>query len=485
MFKSPALVAASLFTALSLATTLTSQTTDAASQPTHVSKVRIVRLSEVKGQVQLDRNTGRGFESVMANFPIVEQSRLRTGEGVAEVEFEDNSTLRLGPDSVVEFPRLDRLPSGATASSVHLVKGMAYVSLVKTPGNEFTLLFGQKELALPPASHIRLQLDGTEARLAVLDGIVKVDGAAGSEDVPRKKTVTFDLLNHEQPSVAKNVLPEATDEWDQTSTKYHAGVASFNGSNGSPYAYGLNDMSYYGGFMDAGGCGSMWRPYFASASWEPYTNGVYAYYPGAGYSWVSPYPWGWTPYHTGSWSFCPGTGWGWQPGGLWNGLNNIAAMSPSNGGLLHMQPAPVRPPRPGEVTMTAVSLKPLVRSDVASQNSFVFRRDSAGLGIPRDTLGKLNKFSEHAISRGTASTAIYMSEPTSIRAEGREGGARAGIAPTTIHRGYAPMNSSSAIADASSSSVSSRGTSVTSSSRSAPVASAPSGGSSSSGASHH
>ena len=78
----------------------------------------------------------------------------------------------------------------------------------------------------------------------------------------------------------------------------------------------------------------MWRPYFASASWNPYGSGLWAWYPSAGYSWVSPYPWGWTPYHYGSWSFCSGTGWGWTPGGSWMGLSNVpgTALTPPNGG---------------------------------------------------------------------------------------------------------------------------------------------------------
>src|SRR5580658_6433064 len=59
------------------------------------SKVRIVRLSEVKGEVQLDRLTGKGFEGAMANLPVTEGARLKTGNGVAEVEFEDNSTIRV------------------------------------------------------------------------------------------------------------------------------------------------------------------------------------------------------------------------------------------------------------------------------------------------------------------------------------------------------------------------------------------------------
>src|SRR5277367_3450103 len=89
------------------------------SAPAHAnSKVRIVRLSEVKGAVQLDRNTGRGFEEAMPNLPIVEQARLQTAQGVAEVEFEDNSTLRIAPDSLVEFSQLELLPSGAKASTM-------------------------------------------------------------------------------------------------------------------------------------------------------------------------------------------------------------------------------------------------------------------------------------------------------------------------------------------------------------------------------
>ena len=75
-------------------------------QSGEVSKVRIVRLSEVKGVVLLDRNIGRGFEPAVTNMPIVENSRLQTGDGVAEVEFEDSSSLRLAPHSLVVFPQL-------------------------------------------------------------------------------------------------------------------------------------------------------------------------------------------------------------------------------------------------------------------------------------------------------------------------------------------------------------------------------------------
>src|SRR5579871_5980907 len=62
------------------------------------SQARIVRLSDVQGAVQIDKNTGLGFESAFLNLPIVQGSRVRTrGNGRAEVEFEDGSSLRLTP----------------------------------------------------------------------------------------------------------------------------------------------------------------------------------------------------------------------------------------------------------------------------------------------------------------------------------------------------------------------------------------------------
>ncbi len=406
------------------------------------SKVRIVRLSEVRGEVQIKHESDRGFESAMANLPIVEHSRLRTGTGAAEVEFEDNSTIRLGPNSVVEFPQLERLPTGKTATTVHVIQGIAYVSLLKSPGNQFTLLFGERKLDLPPATHIRLEIEGSEARLAVLDGTVNMDSPSGVVNVTKKKTAAFSIVGESQPTIVKDVASSELDSWDHDAAGYHSRVAS-SSMLSSPYAYGQNDMNYYGSFVDAGGCGSMWRPYFASAAWNPYSNGSWAWYSGAGYSWVSPYPWGWTPYHYGSWSYCAGSGWGWMPGGAWNGLNNGGLISPSNGSGLTapggpgvIPHPPVHAPRLGEPTHTAVNMKPLVQSGIATPSSFAFRKDSAGLGVPRDTLGRLDKLSRQADNRGIASTPVYVNAPSATSGHMNNNSEMLGA---SIHRGAAPQ----------------------------------------------
>jgi Family of unknown function (DUF6600)/FecR protein len=413
---SAAHIAIASLSVLLLVPALTAQSGEEAAQSSAVSKVRIVRLSEVKGEVQMDRGVGRGLEPALTNLPIVENCRLQTGNGVAEVEFEDNSSLRLAPNSAVEFPTLERQANGATVSSVRVTKGMAYVSLMKSPNNEFHLLFGGQNLELPASSHVRLQMEGSEAQLAVLGGAVEIKSSEGLVDVPHKRTVTFALAGSAEPTVARSVEANPLDAWDHNADEYHARLATVSALRSTPYAYGLNDMSYYGDFADAGGCGMMWRPYFASAAWDPYSNGAWAWYGGVGYSWVSPYPWGWTPYHYGSWSYCPGTGWGWMPGGSWMGVNNTAGLSGLKGPI-KIPRAPVEPPVRGRPTLLMVNERPLIRSEVGSQSSFVFRKDSAGLGVPRDQLGKLNRFSERAETRGTASMPVYMESP--VVANGR------------------------------------------------------------------
>lgn len=409
-----------------------------------VSKVRIVRLSQVKGTVQIARSSERSFEAAVANLPIVENNELRTGVGIAEVEFEDNSSMRLAPNTTVEFPVLARNASGTTGSSVHVINGTVYISLVKSQNkaaNEFQLIFADRKLELSPSTHIRLDIAGSEAKLAVLDGEVRADGNDGTVNIAKKRTATFNLFSEDGPTVAKDVEKGEFDAWDHTAASYHS-VAAMSAFS-SPYAYGTSDMAYYGAFSNFGSCGSMWRPYFASAAWDPFANGSWAYYQGAGYSWVSPYPWAWTPYHSGAWSYCPDAGWGWMPSGGWYGVNNTTALIAKNtggssGGNFPRLPPPHQP-LPHQPTVVAVSTKALIWSNVASPTAFQFRRDSAGLGVPRGTLGHLDKLSRETVNHGVATTQVYVNIPQTGQPGGRITMGQA--LGATVQRGSAPSSS--------------------------------------------
>lgn len=456
MSKVSAFVATITSALLLFAAAIPAQTQTRPETQQSLSKVRIVRLSEVRGAVQLDRGIGNGLEPAILNMPVVDQNRLQTEMGVAEVEFEDDSTIRLGPYSEVEFLLLGRTAQGATVSTVRLVKGMAYVSLVKASGkgpNVFDLLFGDRNISLQPDTHLRLAINGEQAKLAVLHGNVQVQGHGSVQaiDISRKHTATFALADNTLPMVAKGIESESLfdhktesllDEWDKQLDQYHAKKASITRFGGVPYSYGVSDMLYYGAFENAGGCGMMWRPYFASTAWDPFANGTWAYYSGAGYSWVSPYPWGWTPYHYGSWSFCPGTGWGWMPGGSWMGIRNISSAVPvrsANGIKLRHPPMAPQSPRVGRTSLVPVNKTSLVHSGIDSQGSFVFRKDSAGLGVPRKVLGNLRGISSRTARTGMATMPLRMRPEMGVQNGMR--GARNGHGPAGINRGREPLNS--------------------------------------------
>src|ERR1700722_13105690 len=256
------------------------------------SHVRIVRVSEVKGSLQLDRKTGNGFEQTMPNMPIVQDEKLRTAEGYAKVEFEDNSTLRVAPNSLVEFPLLALRSSGAKASTVNVVRGMVYVNLQGTKDNEFLLEAGGAKMTVAPSTRVRVMVEDGKTVVSVFNGAVEVQHGSETTAVAKKQSLTLGA-GADQVVVAKKIEEEPYDGWDKESNDYHARYSQANTFAGGGASYGLSDLNYYGGFVNGGAFGSFWQPYLVSAGWNPYGTGVWAFYPGAGYSFVSPYPWGW------------------------------------------------------------------------------------------------------------------------------------------------------------------------------------------------
>jgi uncharacterized protein YjlB len=427
------------------AATVDSHQTQDLKAPSDDSHVRIVRLSNMEhGGILLDRNTGNGFEPTMQNMPIVEGAKLQASTGYAEVEFEDNSTLRVTPDTMIDFPQLVRLHSGATASTVTLLKGTMYVNLAGTKGNEFTVKAASVSITPAPSSHLRLEVKGSKVILAVFSGNAQVQEPSGLTLVSKKQTLTLDT---NQKLLTQTVAKEQYDGWDEDAVHYHDQYSKGNAFTSSPYTYGVSDLNYYGSFSNIGGCGMMWQPYFVSAAWNPYSNGLWAYYPGAGYSWVSPYPWGWLPYHSGDWTFCPTRGWGWAPTNRWMAIQN------TNTGAGPQHPHPPQPPappvRPHSATMAVVMNKSsFVTSKMGPEGNFEFRNNSAGLGVPRGSFEKLGKISPGVEQHGFVSRPAYIEPAGTAHGSGfagREGPAtlRPGSPNGGERGGYSNNESSS------------------------------------------
>jgi Family of unknown function (DUF6600)/FecR protein len=367
------------------------------------SHARVVRLSSVEGKVEVDR--GQGFERAFLNMPITQGSKLRTGEGGrAEVEFEDNSTVRIVPNSEISFPQLSLRDSGSKVSTISLVQGKAYVDFrgAKEPG--FTLNFGREETALTKPAHLRIEMLDAESTLAVFKGNVSVEGPSGTVDVNQKHTVTYNLADNDKYKLASNIEEDPYDAWDKEQGQYHDRYTEVASNSYSPYAYGMNDLGYYGNFFGLPGYGMVWQPYFTSAAWNPFMDGAWLWYPGYGYDWVSAYPWGWTPYHYGSWIFAPGYGWVWQPGGSWAGWYSVPnVVNP---------PKTFNPPRPPSGTSTVVVNRGTVLPGSGKVSSkLMVRNDSAGLGIPRGSISNLAKLNQRVAQRGPVAVRVPTFTP--------------------------------------------------------------------------
>ena len=382
------------------------ETQSPSSQLTSASRVRVVRLSEITGTVEVDRNAGAGFEAALLNLPITEGAKLRTAGGFAEVEFEDGTTLRITPFTTVEFDQLHRNPNGSTVTAVNVETGTAYVSMEKAKGNTFTLSFGDsgdRKVSLAPSGHVRLFRQRQWVSVATLRGKVTTEAPTGNT-VFSKKTMNFHLSDPVQISENKNT-EGPYDGWDQDAIEYHnhyaKSAAAYDGVGGG---FGVADMSYYGHWINAGDCGSFWQPYFASPTWDPFAQGAWVWYPTWGYSWVSPYPWGWTAFHYGAWNYCPAFGWGWEPVGgyAFEFIPIIARPAPG-----FRMPQPPQRPRARSPQVVQVTRRPAPAASFTATSRLLIPRGSAGLGFPRGNF-PLRQLSERAEQHGSADVNVFF-----------------------------------------------------------------------------
>ena len=356
------------------------------------SQVRIVRLSQVDGNVQIDRNTGQSYEKAFLNLPITEGMKIRTGhDGRVEVEFEDGSALRLTPNTEVDFPELRLRDAGGRLSTVVVKDGSAYLNFKNNRDDEFTLKFGREQVLLRKPVHLRVEVDDETAKLAVFSGDLMVDDPSGTFALEKRQTGTFDLAGEERSTIAKDLEPSLYDDWDKQENKYHDQYTAAN--TYSPYGYGVSDLSYYGGYFSAPGYGLCWQPYFVGLGWDPFMNGAWMWYPGFGYTWVSAYPWGWTPYRYGTWFFMPGRGWVWSPGNSWAGWNTMPRILNAPHGFV----APRPPASPGQTVLVNRGPMPIL---VNNRRGLLIPNDSAALGIQRGSLRNLPRISAQVQQRG-------------------------------------------------------------------------------------
>jgi len=313
------------------------------------SHVRIVRMSYTSGQVQMERGPGQGLERAILNSPIVEGSRVVTGtDGLAEIEFENNSSVRLGEASEVKFRQLLINDAGDKVNEVELVRGTMYFDTRSGKDEIYRAIAAGQTFVLRQNSQMRFMMSGDQVQASVFNGEAQFDDHSQLVRLKKNDTVTVDANNPAAFVLAKGFDKLPLDAWNSEREAYQSAYAYNNNGYGNKAVSGsgYSDLAYYGAFATVPGYGLVWQPYGASSwmGWDPYMSGAWAFTPGFGYVWASAYPWGWLPYHYGSWGYLANVGWFWYPGSSLNGGGVVSSWQ-GNTPVVNA-PAGYKPPVP-------------------------------------------------------------------------------------------------------------------------------------------
>jgi hypothetical protein len=304
------------------------------------SHARIVRLSFVEGNVQMDQRDGRGLQKAFLNMPIGQGTILLTrDEGRAEVEFENGSTIRVAHDSQVEFQQLGLRTEGQKFSAIDVTEGTAYFDIKKKTEDEFVVFINGQQITAPKSARFRLRVGKDASNIAVFKGEIEVESGGKQVEVRKNESIELDRNDQNRYFLSREITTDPLDAWDLEREKYRdqyfaASTYAYNPA----YSYGYADLSYWGSYEVVPVYGRVWRPYFVNIGWQPFADGAWVWYPGAGYVWVSSYPWGWAPYRYGSWVFLGGRGWCWRPG--------VSYVSWYSAPVIHRAPPQFIIPRP-------------------------------------------------------------------------------------------------------------------------------------------
>ena len=290
--------------------------------------VRVVRLSDVEGTVQIVRDNQTEFSHAVMNMPLTQGTQIETGpDGRAEVEFEDGSVTRITPNSTLSLAKLSTSSTGTLETTLEQPKGLVYYELRSDPRSAFSVDFDNNKVNPTVNSTFRVNLGANPAELAVIDGNVQVQGTASqtATAVPQGKTIELQPSGSSPYTLADGIVPNGFDQWndqrDEEAAKQAASQTTARAQQGGGsmleggWGYGWGNLDAYGGWYPLPGYGMVWQPYGAGPGFNPYGYGSWANIGGFGVSWISGYPWGWLPFQCGGWSYIGSFGWGWMPGG--------------------------------------------------------------------------------------------------------------------------------------------------------------------------
>src|ERR1019366_7146718 len=309
-------------------------------------QARYGRLGEFEGKVEVQLRAGDAWSAGERNLPLVESAWLRTGASSRlEIELDEGSAWRLGPESQVEISDYARLSTGQRITVLSLDHGVAYFTGEPGAADTLTLAVPGAQVTLLRGARVRLQADAAVSRISVMEGVVRLSCPAAEIDVREGQTVRVEPAGAARFEFDREVPAMELDRWNEDRDKALAAASS--SASHLAQRYGVADLDGAGTWVQTD-LGAVWKPKVAEG-WAPFQNGRWRWFDALGYTWVSDEAWGWIPYHHGRWTRQGDLGWVWVPASstvfkpgdvYWLYNTKLAAWGPLGPGEDWLPPAP-------------------------------------------------------------------------------------------------------------------------------------------------
>jgi hypothetical protein len=304
------------------------------------------RIQRIDGQVALNDglsdDVDRGWTAAAANQSFSVGDRIYTRENShASLALTGRNFVRLDPNS-----SLDAVALTDDRTQLALREGTALFDVGYLPSGglyEVGTPYGAVDFYEPGLYQVGIG-DGNTA-VSVLSGLAQVAGLGSSGRISKGEMLT--LLGATAAEVVLSRLNNqdagylVDDYYRYQYPNYYDGrYASYDAYLNDPYYYdpyrrnvsyqyvsyeipGVNDLDYYGDWVQVSNYGYAWRPRVDTA-WVPYQQGYWVNDYPYGMTWVSTEPWGYAPYHYGRWANLNNQ-WIWVP----DGVNTSPTYSPA------------------------------------------------------------------------------------------------------------------------------------------------------------
>ena len=273
-------------------------------------QARYARLGDFDGKVEIQLHAADAWMAAQRNLPLPEATWLRTAAASkVEIELDEGSAWRMGPDSQAEISDYTRLSTGQRVTLLSLDRGIAYFTGEPAGKDALSLAVPGAQVVLLRGARVRLEALESWSRVSVIEGMVKFSSPAAEMDLAEGQSVRIQGPTAAQFSLETNVVALPLDGWSEQRDQ---ALESSPSSARVPERYGLKDLDSGGQWIQSATLGTVWKP-DVPQGWQPFQKGRWLWYDALGYTWVSDDPWGWLPYHYGRWSHSDAD-WVWVPG---------------------------------------------------------------------------------------------------------------------------------------------------------------------------